>query len=196
MTQANTDFIRPLFCNFKSGEIPPGRKDRHSDTPEKGGCHANIDNALSFASPLLHTLSESRFRNPNLDRIFPLYAEDRRHVLIEGLLEKWCRWRSSFKLRYFVLEKCGRLSYFKSDRDRLLPERAKRITAVHVGTSLAVAQTRGRDRITIEIKSLRGVGEDGRVLLLGFELRRDFERWQLALAEAQQSVHYVSVFIR
>jgi hypothetical protein len=115
---------------------------------------------------------------------------------MEGVLEKWCRWSNCFKHRYFVLESCGRLSYFKSERDRLFPERTKRVTAINVDTSLFVAQTTARDRITIEIRPPRDAGQGGRPLLLGFASRRELERWHLALAEVQQNVLYVSVFAR
>ncbi len=149
--------------------------------------------ACSAASALSQMPSESMYHHTNLDidSMFPLYQSDRRYIMVEGELGKWCSWSLAFKQRYFVLEDCGRLSYFKSARDRHFPERAKRVIPVNVDSSLAVAQTRRRDRITIEIRPARDDGDDGRALRLGFESRGEFERWHLALAEAQQSVLYV-----
>jgi hypothetical protein len=131
--------------------------------------------------------------NVDLDSIFPEYPSERRCILAEGVLEKMCGWNHVWKCRYFVLEKCGRLSYFKSQSDRLFPERAKRVVPINVETSLIVSQNRQRTKTTIEIKGAKDTADDTRTLTIGFDSPQDFERWQIALGHAQQNVLFVSV---
>ena len=183
------------YDDLQCTEIPSGNKCL-SDINATLECKAIRHASSSFSNPSFYELS---YHSPKVDpddfTVSSRFLVDRRQVAVEGMLEKWCSWGSTFKPRYFVLEKCGRLSYFKSDLDRLFPERAKRVVPINVDTSLAVAQTRRRDRITIEIRPARDTDEGGRTLRLGFGSHSDSVRWHLALAEAQRSVIYVTSFI-
>ena len=59
-------------------------------------------------------------------------------ILIKGVLEKRGGWNTAWKERFFMLESCGRLSYFKSEEDIAFPQRAK--GSIPINTTITVKE--------------------------------------------------------
>ncbi len=70
------------------------------------------------------------------------FSTGKKTVVIAGYLLKQNLWKQ-WKTRFFVLEDCGRLNYFKSESERLDPEQA--IGCVPISLEARVKQHKSKD---------------------------------------------------
>jgi hypothetical protein len=112
-------------------------------------------------------------------------------IVIKGYLEKQGGWNTAWKQRFFILESCGKLSYFKSEEDMPYPQRAK--GSIPINTSTVVKEgevVSGRTTIVVEV-SKSGLSVS-RSFVIGFESQETRQIWFRALTKVQKRVHYVA----
>ena len=112
-------------------------------------------------------------------------------ILIKGVLEKRGGWNTAWKERFFMLESCGRLSYFKSEEDIAFPQRAK--GSIPINTTITVKEgevLNGRSTIIIEIPKSGLIS--GRTFVIGTESKETQQEWLKFLTATQKRVHYVA----
>ena len=126
-----------------------------------------------------------------IDKIFPMYPENSRAILAEGVLEKRSSWNNTWQPRFFVLDARGRLCYFKSESDRYFPERASCSLAIDFDSAITVGTGPDRHRYIIKVKA-KDAMDRRRTLALGFQEPSDFDRWLEVLSDTQRRVCYVS----
>ncbi len=110
---------------------------------------------------------------------------------MRGVLEKRGGWNTAWKGRYFILESCGKLSYFKAEEDIGFPQRAK--GSIPINTSIVVREgdvISGRSTIIIEIPK-SGI-TSGRTFIIGTESKETQHAWINELTKLQKRVHYVA----
>ncbi len=132
------------------------------------------------------TVSEMAGLDPT--KLFP--KED--DVLIEGFLDKRGDWNKAWKPRYFVLESCGKLSYFQSEADKAVPERAK--GSIPINTSITVkegAPADGKSVIEITIPA-SGLTSPKRTFIMGSGSPAVVQEWLNHIGRLQKRVHYVT----
>ena len=110
--------------------------------------------------------------------------------VLEGYLMKRGVWKQSWKMRFFVLEDSGRLSYFKSESDKMYPERARGCVPISVDAS--IEQRKSKDgRLSITLVS----NESSRFLStvkLAALSQGEHGLWMAGLERVQSNVCYVS----
>ena len=112
-------------------------------------------------------------------------------ILLSGVLEKRGGWNTAWKGRYFILESCGKLSYFKAEDDIAFPQRAK--GSIPINTSIVVREgdvISGRATIVIEIPKSGLIS--GRTFIIGTESKETQQIWISELIKLQKRVHYVA----
>ena len=112
-------------------------------------------------------------------------------ILIKGILEKRGGWNTAWKERYFILESCGKLSYFKVEEDIRFPQRAN--GSIPINTSIVVKEgdaVNGRFTIVIEIPKSGLIS--GRTFVIGSQSKETQEAWFKILTKVQKRVHYVA----
>ena len=131
-----------------------------------------------------------------MDEMFPAFYSQRASTVIEGFLEKRGVWNPSWRRRYFVLESCGRLSYYKHKPDSTIPGRALGGIPICVQTAIVPAhpatKTAHGSRAILEVRMPGGGVSSGRTFLLSAPSCEEGERWAAALAEVRRRVLYVS----
>ncbi len=121
---------------------------------------------------------------------FPKEAADA-GILIKGVLEKRGGWNTAWKERYFMLESCGKLSYFASEEDIGIPQRAK--GSIPINTTIVVKEgeiLNGRHTIIIELPKSGLIS--GRTFVIGSESAETQQQWLQMLTRVQKRVHYVA----
>ena len=110
-------------------------------------------------------------------------------LVIEGYLMKRGLWKQSWKRRFFVLEDSGRLSYFKSESDKLYPERARGCFPISVDASIKQRKSKDGSQ-TIKVITKESSRFLGTVKLAAFS-QGEHTLWMVGLERVQNTVCYV-----
>jgi hypothetical protein len=110
--------------------------------------------------------------------------------VIEGYLMKRGFWKQSWKKRFFVLEESGRLKYFKSESDKVYPERARGCVPICVDAS--IEQRKLKDgKLSIKVVTNEG-SRFLSTVMLSAPSQGEHTLWMAGLERVQNTVCYVS----
>mmetsp|Transcript_3749 Transcript_3749/g.11038 ORF Transcript_3749/g.11038 Transcript_3749/m.11038 type:complete len:159 (-) Transcript_3749:98-574(-) len=131
----------------------------------------------------------------NLNAVYSSYSrapKARAVVLFEGYMQKRGFWNPAWKERYFVLDNCGRLYYYKSKSDRDSGECSAGRLALNRFCSISVPQGQSGQTICFDIQ----VPANGQLRNRTFHLCAPsldvFEQWSFAVEKVKKRVIYVS----